>query len=400
MATNLKDKCNYLNYDKPQRSWLVYLYSFFAISSTLFELYGISYSLSTFTWRFASVCLFSFFAFLNICAKGFQINKENIYFIPFFVSVIISFFTNMAIGSDGYELRLIRFMLLFAFAIFLSPRYFDASIAMNIYKWIVWIATFVLLLQVLLSNVWGIYFSGHLNLPLRSSIYAEMHSISRFYSIFEEPGYYGIFVSSYLCIKLAEHKIHTFELFAIAIALLLSTSSSNLGLLFFVMTYYIAFIDVRNNHIKTIVAKAGVLLVAAFSFYLFSNSKQFLFVSNRLEAGHSLNSRTEGYIALDSFFNANPLIVMFGNGMEFYPISGYATLIIVFGVVGAVFYLVGVAHLLRKTNFIGKFILITFLFSNIGNVEFLGNASSMLIVFPFVLWYCRHSSFCNRLNSI
>lgn len=393
MAFDERMMCDAIESKTRQGMWLIYLYTFFAIASTLFELYGISYSLSTFTWRFASVLLFSFLALINVCVNGIKICKENLFFLPFLVSVIGSFFANMAIGSEGYELRLIRFMLLFIYAVFLSPRYFNADFAMKVYKWIVWIATIVLLLQVVMSNLWGIHISGHLNLPLRSSIYANTLSLSRFYSIFEEPGYYGIFVSSYLCIQLAEKKMHIPEFLFIALALLLSTSSSNIGILIFIIIYYILFMRNNKDFIKSILAKIGILLVGGISSYFFVLSKQFEFVSKRLDSGYSLEARTEGYADMETFFESTPLKILFGNGMESYPISGYATLIIVFGIVGALFYFFGIGCLLKKTNYIGRFILFTFMFSNIGNVEFLGNASSMLIVFPFVLWYCCHDSY-------
>lgn len=372
------------------------IYTLIAISSTVLELYGISNTFHTFTWRFALVLLFSAFAMVVAISKRKAIiRREASAFIPFFISILLSFMSNMILGSEGFELRFIRFAIYMFFAVFLSGEYFDGDFALKIYRAIVWVATIVLLLQVAFARLYGRPFPGYLSfLPFRSEIFANttvgVNYINRMYSIFEEPGYYGIFVGPYICICLLTGKIRAIELVFISISLLLSTSTSNMGVLAFLLVSFVIFVrtdSIRKSRLY--ILKALVLISGLIAIYYFMKSAQYQFVVRRLENGVSLQNRLVGYQSMDEFWHGNFLNILFGNAMESVVVSGYATMLMTFGVIGTICYFYGYLKWFRLTDRIGKYLLIFFLFINIGNVEFLGNASSMLIVYPFVIWYAK-----------
>lgn len=370
-------------------SFLVKLYTTIAIGSTLFELYGISKSLHTFTIRLFMVILFIIFSTgILIVKKRIVFSYVMISFLPFVISLMGSFFINLLLGKSGFELRLLRFFTLLIFSVFLSGEYFDGEYGMKLYSCIVWLATIVMLLQVVGANLWGISISGHLPLPLRSAIYESADYSKRFYSIFEEPGYYGLFVSPYLVIKISTGKTSIIEFLVISVALLLSTSTSNIMLLAFLVCTYLVFM--RNDKIsslKLLVMKIAILIATSIAIYVFIHSNQYEFVLMRLQNGSSTAQRMIGYKDIDSLFGGgNYLTFLFGNAMETYPISGYATMLITFGIIGTITYLYGLFRMYTTTNRTGKYLLLLFMFINIGNVEFLGNASSMLIVYPFCIW--------------
>jgi hypothetical protein len=372
------------------------IYTTIVISSTVLELYGISSAFHTFTWRFALVIIFTIFAVTMALSKGkVFINREVAAFIPFFISIVLSFMLNVILGSEGFELRFIRFAIYMFFAVFLSEEYFDGDYALKVYRLIVWIATIVLLLQVAFAQIYGRPFPGYLPfLPLRSKIFANttvgVNYINRMYSIFEEPGYYGIFVGPYICICLLTGKIRIVELLFISISLLLSTSTSNIGVLAFLLVSFVIFVKSYNmSRVRLYVFKAMVLIVGLIAIYYFIQSAQYQFVVRRLENGVSLQSRLIGYQSLGEFWNGNIFDILFGNAMETVAVSGYATMLMTFGVIGSICYLYAYVTWFRYTDRIGKYLLLFFLFINIGNVEFLGNASSMLIVYPFVIWYAK-----------
>lgn len=373
-------------------SGMCYLYTILAVFSTLFELYGISKTYHTFTWRFAFVLGFLLLAFINALSSGkLCVSKFSTCILPFLTCVVISFFVNMFLGTEGFELRLIRFFLYVSFSVSLAAQYFEGRIAYKLYSFLVWIATIVLIAQVIGANFLGISISGHLPfVPLRSTIYENAKYILRYYSIFEEPGYYGIYVLPYVCLMLMNGRIKIVQLLCILVSLLLSTSTSNLAVFGFIILTYVLF--VHNEELtscKEILIKVAIIIGGIIIVCFFTQTNQYQFIMRRLESGVSLESRLMGYNEFWSYFDGNLGQFLFGNGMEVYPISGYATLVIVFGVIGAVAYFYAIIRLFFYTNKEGKYLLVAFMFINIGNVEFLGNASSMMIVFPFVIWYAK-----------
>ena len=373
---------------------LTRIYTTIAVSSTLLELYGITYTLHTLTWRFVLVVLFIICAVFNDFArKKIHISKKSIAFIPFFSCALISLFGNVLMGKVGFELRLLRFLILLAFSAFYAEEYFDGKYGLKVYRVITLTATVVMLTQVVAANFFGVAITGHLNLPLRSDIYRSANFLLRYYSIFEEPGYYGIYVAPYICIRLNDAKVNFIELGLIMAALLLSTSTSNIAVFVFVIILFV--FTVKNgkmSHLRLFGIKATIIFIGGVVGYLFYKSPQFAFVLKRLNDGYSYESRAVGYKSLQNVLLGNAFNFLFGNSMEAYPVSGYATMIITFGLIGTAFYLLAIFYLFIKTNRIGKMMILSFMFINIGNVEFLGNASSMLIVYPYAIWYAQKST--------
>lgn len=371
-------------------SSLCNVYTVIAVCSTLFELYGITYTFHTFTWRFALVIGFIVLDLLSAGHVARQKSESN-YHTPFMLSMCLGFLFNIIVSPTSIAMRWIRFMLLNYFTFYLGKKYFDGILGYRVYRIIVWIATAVLLTQVFYANILGEVFVGHLPLPLRSPTYESSDFLLRYYSIFEEPGYYGIYVTPYLCMKLYQRKINFAEMFLISLALLLSTSTSNIGVLCFVLATFVFIVKPQSIGVKKLLfIKVLLVLMAVGAAYILMQTSQYDFIMNRLENGSSAESRAEGYLNFDVYFRGNILLWLFGNSLEDYPISGFATLIICFGLVGSLFYMMAFFKIFRRTNKVGQFILLGFLFINIANVEFLGNASSMLFVYPFAYWFMRN----------
>lgn len=373
-------------------SIIIKIYTFIAILSPLLEMYGITESLHTFTWRLFFVILFIVIHLFLSLTKQHNYNNSSRIFLPFICLICFAFFFNVLMYPGEYALRFIRFLFLTYFSIFLGQYYFDGDYGFRLYKYVVWIATIVIFIQVAMSYM-GQSFNGQIpGIPLRSHFHLDTDFSVRYYSIFEEPGYFGMYVIPYLCIRFSQNIMNLLEFFIIAIALLLSTSTSNIGVLGFSVVVFIMLVKPANmNTSKRILMKCSMIIICFIAIYIFLQSDQAEFVMRRLEAGDSADSRLEGYNdyngrrAVDSAFQ-----LFFGNSLENYPISGYATLFICFGLIGGVVYLFSILLLFIKTSLTGKLIILSFLFVNIGNVEFLGNASSMLIVFPYSYWFIKH----------
>ncbi len=375
-----------------QNSIIIKIYTIIAILSPLLEMYGITESLHTFTWRLFFVILFIVIHLFLLFTRWHKYNKTSNIFLPFVILICFAFFCNSVMYPGEYSLRFIRFLLLVYFSIYLGQYYFDGKFGFKLYKYIVWIATAVLLTQVVMSLM-GQSFNGQIpGLPLRSHYHLEADFSLRYFSIFEEPGYYGMFVIPYLCIRFSQNIINYIEFLFIAIALLLSTSTSNIAVLGFIIMVFILFIKPTNMSVrKRIIIKGSIIIISLLAVFIFLQSDQAQFVMNRLEAGDSAESRLEGYNDYDGRRTVDSVFqFFFGNSLENYPISGYATLFICFGLIGGVVYLFSILLLFIKTSLTGKLILLSFLFVNLGNVEFLGNASSMLIVFPYTYWFIKN----------
>ena len=368
------------------------IYTFVAILAPVLSVYGISRSANTFTFRDLLILVVLYLCILNLIRQRklitSNVSKATIVFLFF---VTLSFCINAMLGATGFELRTIRYMILIIYIFCFAEKYFDYEYGEKIYKYVVIIASIFVFAQVISSNVFSYPLKGYLSfLPIRS--YNLMHSdmLRRFYSIFEEPGYYGMFASGYLVISLFSKKKEILTLLMIALASLLTTSTTSIVTLLFVAGIFLILKDrptaYEHNNRWHWRLKFIIIVVIFISVVIFLNSDQYETVMYRLNYETSTVDRFSGYSEFISIYsNSNVLIKMFGNCLQSYPISGYVAILLAFGVIGSLALLSIIVVSFVKTHYVGKILVLLFLFINIGNVEFMGNASTILVFFGFVL---------------
>jgi hypothetical protein len=71
--------------------------------------------------------------------------------------------------------------------------------------------------------------------------------------------------------------------------------------------------------------------------------------------------------------------------MDFYSISGYAAMILSFGIIGTFFLMCSIIFYFVKSSKTCRYLILLFLLINIGNVEFFGNASTIIVFWGFIL---------------
>ena len=374
------------------------IYTFVSIFSIVLGMYGVSQTYNTFTLREVLMIFTIFLCILDMRRSGsiVSLSGSSAKVGMFILLIVVSMIGNTMEGNGGFFLRVIRYFVVLIFVFFFAKDYFDPVLGLKLYKYLVVFASLFLLGQVICANSLHYMLKGYISwLPLRSDELAYVNGLKRFYSIFEEPGYYGMFASGYMCIALFSGSFSWVIIFLIAVASLVSTSTTAIVTFVFVVLIYVLY---NNKHTKSAFNKATLKLkkhkgaktllvilgIAAFA--VFYNTEQFQTVLYRLQFTESTNTRFMGYETFASSFSALSIPQqLYGNCMSSYSISGYAALLMSFGIIGTFLLLAVIYRSFRQTNYIGKALIILFLFLNIGNVEFFANASTIIIYFAFVL---------------
>lgn len=366
-------------------------YTCTALLAPILNMYGISEKFNTFTIREIAILIMLLFCTIDtIRRKGLNITRTVLVSAFFIVCLFFSLVINSINGEYGAQLRVIRCILLYCYVFFFAEDYFDYTFGIRLYKMIAIFASLFVLAQVICANFFSYPLKGYFDfLPIRSKDLLEANLLRRYYSIFEEPGYFGMYCSGYILVSLFLGKREYLTIGLIAIAGLLTTATTSIVCIAFVITLYLLFSGKNTQQNKSRGRwriKAAIILVAFVAFYVFINSKQFETVVYRLTKETSTQDRFEGYkTSIKTFAEYQLLIKLFGNGMTEYPISGYVAIIMAYGVIGTIGLLWLMTTCFTATNRIGKMLILLFLIINIGNVEFMGNASILLVFFGFIL---------------
>lgn len=375
------------------------IYTIVSILSPVLGMYGISQAYHTFTLREVSMILVILLCILGSIRTGrvvFRLGSNAIMGLFILFVVGVSMFGNALEGNGGFYLRVIRYLLVLVFVFSFARDYFDPVFGLKLYKYLVVFASLFLLAQVICADSFNYVLRGYISwLPLRSSELAYADGLRRFYSIFEEPGYYGAIANGYLCIALFSGSFSWSTVFLIVLASFFSTSTAAIVLCVFVVLIYILY---HSKHAKSTFDKADLklkkykgaktllVILGIAVFAVFYNTRQFQEVLYHVQYSGSTSGRVMGYATLASSFSALSIPqLLYGNCMSSYPVSGYPALLMSFGVIGAVLFLAAIGASFRQTNDVGKALVVLFLFLNIGGVEFFGNASWIIICFSFVL---------------
>lgn len=370
-----------------------------AIFAPILNVYGISSSLNTFTFREVFVLIALVLCFLfALLKKDKTISAPSVILLFFITMVFFSLLVNLLSGEKGFELRVVRYIAILIFSFGLLPSFFNIQLGFKLYRFVAVVSGLFLICQVISANIFGFELKGYLPfLPTRSSNLLVADGTKRFYSFFEEPGYYGMYTAGYLCISLFDKRFNAFNfknIFCwgvIAIACLLSTSTTSIVTLLFVVILYFffhkdgSFLSKRSRAVFFV--KTLVLLTVVVAFFIFSKLPQFQTVINRIEQGDSASARFDGYSSYWKFYTNDSLVFLFGNCMQDYPIGGMLALFVCFGLFGGLLFLAYLLCVFLRTNKTGKMLIVIFLMLNIANVEFLGNASTIITYFGFVFCY-------------
>lgn len=367
------------------------LYTTVVILSPVLSVYGVSKSHNTFTIREVFIIITLILCFFCLLCKGrYRVTKIQLVSFLFVLELGLSFLINTIAGYSGFEFRIIRYAMLFVFTFFMAHVFFDYDYGVKIYRFVTVFASIYVIAQVVSANFFSYALKGYLSfLPIRSQNLIEANFLRRYYSIFEEPGYYGMFASGYLIISLFSKRKEVSIILLVAVASLLTTSTTAIVTLVFTFGVFLFSktkkVDFRKykweKKLKLIVVILGVL--AAF---IFVNSPQYSTVIYRLTKETSTADRFVGYNTFfEDFSSISCMQKLFGNAMQEYSISGYAAIVLAFGIIGTTIILLIMVICFFNTHKIGKLLLLLFMFINIGNVEFLGNASTMLVYFGFIL---------------
>ena len=369
-----------------------------AILSPLLNMYGLTEQLHTFTYREVFFIIVILLVILTMFAFKTIKTNSNYSLLLYIFAIIISLSFNIFMDEYSSILRTLRYLLILLFIYSVAQNFFDKELAIKTYKYMVLFAAIFLIFQAISANLFNYELKGYISfLPLRSLDLGQSNGLVRFYSIFEEPGYFGMISSAYLLIVLLENKTNIIEVFIITLASLLSTANTSIVLVVFVFTQF----AVNKLHIikiklslANIVKSSVVIVVLVTTVILFIMSPQYETVMSRIDLGISVERRFTGYFDFVSTFSEHNLIQkVVGNSMEVYPIGGYAALILSFGILGASTFAIFLTDIFIKTNIIGKNIIILFLFINIANVEIFGNASTIIIQILFVFTYIQENNY-------
>ncbi|MDY0277082.1 MAG: hypothetical protein RBQ97_03255 [Acholeplasma sp.] len=382
--------------NKKNQKIIVTIFTMTAILSPLLNMYGISEKYHTFTFREVAMLLILMICTLFSFVKRGRSKNTSIWFYSYIVVVILSMLINASTGDSESVLRVIRYLLILFFVFIFSEKYFNSKLGFKVYEALVIFASIFLITQVIAANYFGIEIKGYLSfIPTRSINLRKANGLLRFYSIFEEPGYYGMIMSGYLIIGFRNHKMTVLKLILVSAASLLSTATTSIVLLIFTLVLFyssnlLVNHSIRKKHIGIVNKKKSRIILAItlvlLVFIVFTVTPQFEFVLNRLEDGHSANSRFGDNIRfLENFNKYDFFKILFGNGMNEYPINGFIAILVSYGILGFLIFSLMMINFFRKTNGTGRLLLLLFLFINIANVEVFGNASTIILFFPFII---------------
>ena len=181
------------------------IYTFVSIFSIVLGMYGVSQTYNTFTLREVLMIFTIFLCILDMRRSGsiVSLSGSSAKVGMFILLIVVSMIGNTMEGNGGFFLRVIRYFVVLIFVFFFAKDYFDPVLGLKLYKYLVVFASLFLLGQVICANSLHYMLKGYISwLPLRSDELAYVNGLKRFYSIFEEPGYYGMFASGYMCIAL------------------------------------------------------------------------------------------------------------------------------------------------------------------------------------------------------
>lgn len=328
---------------------------------------------------FLLVLLFPFFIFSSI-----RSNNRGIFFIilPYFIYIllIVLFFVLFEIPESGSTLRAFRYLFYLLYVILFSKKFFDFNYAYRLLVYISVFATFFLILQIVAMNFFGFYISGYIpTLDLMREGLDEFGNsgfVERPRSFFVEPASYANYVASTLiCILFSKKKIISYIPILLSIGLIFSASISGIVYLIFIFfVYYIRYyksVKIRWQYL--------FLLLLIPALYLLLENRIDL-IQERIGEGRSYSGRMSGYNIID-YIMISDYNFLFGYGFINTPsnlfLSGWVRLLFYIGISGVLMFAIMSLFLYKKSNQLGK---VMILFLGLSGISGSGILSAAIIL--------------------
>lgn len=320
--------------------------------------------------------------------------KSRHLFVAFFIwSIIITMYYEYGgLASGNFNNAIVASLSGYVIILLLSNR-INLSGIFSIYQWLVYIVLFILLIQWALTIVGA---SASFSLPLHtfngSWLFEEgmnfgMNGANT--SIFSEPAHISEFLIPYLCYLLfgeSNKKRRKILSLAISIAIVLTLSGTGIVLLGIVWLLYFTFFSDKKGSNKIFIGVLGIIAVFAiflvmqtFEDYNSMLGKLFFSSNGSLEANKSsfrvyrgwdyvfkmpfANLLTGvGFVHMETFAMMNGIHSIFDNDFKMFEwFSGITEVILYFGIIGAIPFVMHIVKLYQNQSKQTKSILIVFM---------------------------------------
>lgn len=270
---------------------------------------------------FGSLHLLDAFLFILLILNLHKINQISFPIAGYFLILIICCFFHLLldVNNNISFLSQLRYFYYLLFALLIVPILKSSEKMNRAYEIIVYIAVYFLFFQWIVILSTGIYVPGYLpGLELMREelqTFSEQAILSDWFrprSIFNEPSNFGLFVGSYFFIKSFERKqISLGELF-IALALIVSFSTT--GFLLLILSIFIRAIEaLKKVKIGTIINVSSFFIILVIFILIVDLGEN---VFGRIE--QAMFGRIDGYSDLFKYFNDSNLTrLIVGAGFGF-----------------------------------------------------------------------------------
>lgn len=376
-----------------------YLFSMALILQPLLRLYGLPGIGGTFgDYVIIIVTLYIFF---KINGKLAIINSksEAIELFPIIICVMfnILFTWNSSYDVGNQITYWIRNVLYYLVLFYGSKRFYSIEHGYKVYKIISYVCTAFLIIQTIASSVFGIYIPGQFG-PFALTdveLQIEKYNIYSYYnlfrpdSFFREPAHYATFVSCFilLCSLREVNNKNIFAMLFCTFGVLLSGSTAGLVVVSLIWLDWGFRLLKKKGNLKYLFPIL-ILVIVALSIVMRTNSFQIM-INRTFNTRDAVNSRFDWLDSLDIL--KTPLNWMFGMGNSSDVIQltgwipGWVMILVDYGIIGVLLFVVAYLLLFLRTNESGRIILTYFIILGFGT-EVVADMY-VLVILPFVINY-------------
>jgi hypothetical protein len=329
------------------------------------------------------------------------INFPILIYIAFIIFHLFLTLTISNIDTGDVLLRTLRYVFYLSTLALFTKTFFDIRYAKNVLKCCSIFASLYLMLQFVLYDLWGYYLPGalpifKLQVDTINEIYARYLQgyYIRVHSIFAEPSHFAIYVLLYLAINLNETKNKALEFIPailVSIAILLSQSSTGIIITIFIwFKWYFRRVSIKEIKRRKVTFILLTIFLIPIVFGLLIQTPFFKVFLSRTFSGEGLGEaarrRLGNYEVLSQIYNKFSFSFISGKGMIplqiYFP--GIARLLLYFGLIGLLLFVVLYLRVYIRSNKVQKEILLIFFILNIGTEILFGNFILLYMSFALV----------------
>ena len=324
-------------------------------------------------------------------------SKNSIEFLPIIICVILNiFFTwNFSFDVGNQIIYWIRYILYFFVLIYGIKKYYSVDIGYSVYEIVSIVSTIFLIIQymayIFMNKIILGQFGPWVLTDLKQhrqfyDTYAA-YNLFRPESFFSEPSHYATFICGFLliCSMKQVNKKNILIMAFCTLGILLSGSTTGLcGAVFIWALFSFRLMKQKNK----IIYLLPIIFIAIVILLLVSQTVSFQIMMQRtFNSRDAINSRFDWVNSIDIL--SSPLTWMFGYGSSSDVIEltgwipGWAIILVRYGLIGIVLFLLSYMLLFLHTNRNGKIILVYFLIMGFGT-ELVAD-EYVLVLLPFVI---------------